>query len=178
MSAVIYVNGVDQAILGAQPAFTVAVDESEQAVVPEAVQSAIFVPSRGNTVIEDDCEVFFIAGSEGGVVLVEDILAQPLLIENATVTTVPIPQTDVILTAPAPGPQVTSELTWIDYVSQWASQPMQLATIAAGDVWQYTYTDGVLYRLINTATNVDAFYSNFDGSAVTGLVVARAMSIN
>jgi len=65
---------------------------------------------------------------------------------------------------------------WIDYVSNWSSPPVLLAETAEGDVWQYSYSDGHLYRLISSDPYTDAFYMTFDGASVSGLVTERSMA--
>ncbi len=71
-------------------------------------------------------------------------------------------------------------LNWIDYASNWDSQspPTLIGSTAAGDVYQYTYSNGTRYRLVPTdGTSEDAFYTTWNGSALSGLVVERPMSI-
>lgn len=70
-----------------------------------------------------------------------------------------------------------SDLKWIDYVSNYDSEPTFQSSIAAGDVYLYQYNNGSLYRLVGSNPYTDRFYSAFDGSNVSGLVVERGMSI-
>ncbi|MHA1904697.1 MAG: hypothetical protein ACW968_11610 [Candidatus Thorarchaeota archaeon] len=63
---------------------------------------------------------------------------------------------------------------WIDFVTGFATTPSFLSTIASGDVWQYDYTSTTLYRLIGPSE--DSFYTNYSGSAVSGLVVSKAIT--
>ena len=66
---------------------------------------------------------------------------------------------------------------WGDYATNWSSAPVFEATISAGDVYRYSFSDGTLYRLIGSSPYSDAFYSEFDGTSVSGLVVERGMSV-
>lgn len=74
----------------------------------------------------------------------------------------------------------TPARNWIDYVANWRADtiPVKISTIAAGDVYQYTFADGsLLYRLVGSDPYTDGFYQNWDGSAVSGLVLNRAMQV-
>jgi hypothetical protein len=72
----------------------------------------------------------------------------------------------------------TTELPkWIDYVSNWSSTPTFLETITEGDVYEYTYENATLYRVVGSSPYTDKFYSSFANSAVNGLVISRGMSI-
>lgn len=75
------------------------------------------------------------------------------------------------------GEQTVAGLKWIDYVSNYASSPVFEASIAAGDVYRYSYINGTLYRLIGSNPYSDRFYNSFNGSAVSGLVIERQMAI-
>lgn len=66
-------------------------------------------------------------------------------------------------------------LRWIDYVTSYITTPVQLATIGAGDVFQYDYANMTLYRLVGTTD--DAFYSNWDGVDVSGIISNKGNSI-
>jgi len=52
-----------------------------------------------------------------------------------------------------------------------------LQTIATGDVYQYTYTNGTLYRLVPSGSEPDAFYKKFIGGVLSGLVAKKQISI-
>jgi hypothetical protein len=52
-----------------------------------------------------------------------------------------------------------------------------LETIADGDVYQYTYTNGTLYRLVPSGAAVDSFYKRFDNSVLSGLVIQKTIKI-
>ncbi len=68
-------------------------------------------------------------------------------------------------------------LKWIDYVSNYAVEPVFEQSIASGDVYRYQYANDTLYRLIGSNPYSDRFYSAFNGSAVSGLIIERAMTI-
>jgi len=67
------------------------------------------------------------------------------------------------------------EYTWIDYAANFSSAPTYLETIAEGDVYEYTYSSGTLYRLVGTSS--DSFYSTFNSPTLSGLVVSRDLII-
>ena len=68
--------------------------------------------------------------------------------------------------------------TWSDYANGPSEVPVLAATIASGEVYSYVYGATTLYRHIPTANPYgDAFYSNFDGTNLSGLVVSRSISI-
>ena len=68
--------------------------------------------------------------------------------------------------------------TWSDYASGPSEAPVLTATIASGEVYSYVYGATTLYRHVPTANPYgDAFYSNFDGTNLSGLVVSRSISI-
>jgi len=66
---------------------------------------------------------------------------------------------------------------WLNYVAGFSSNPVLTSTIATGEVWTYTYTNGVLYRLIPSGTEPDAFYNNFSNGVLGGLVVTKGVTI-
>ena len=80
-----------------------------------------------------------------------------------------------------PGPQgppgASAANSWINYAANYdpASPPVFLETIAEGDVYQYTYANGTLYRVVGSTT--DAFYQTFVSPNVSDLVTARATTI-
>ena len=69
------------------------------------------------------------------------------------------------------------KLQWIDYASGYSSEPTLLETIADGDVYQYTYTNGTLYRLVPSGAAVDSFYKRFENSVLSGLVIQKTIKI-
>ncbi len=70
-----------------------------------------------------------------------------------------------------------AKFTWIDYATGFASTPVLLTTIADGDVYEYTYSNGILYRLVPSGSEVDAFYKNFVGGVLSGLVANKGVTI-
>ena len=62
---------------------------------------------------------------------------------------------------------------WIDYAVGFAEEPELLGTFGIGEVYEYTYTDETLYRVIGAST--DVFYSSFADGQASGEVVARAI---
>lgn len=65
--------------------------------------------------------------------------------------------------------------TWIDYASGFTSVPTFVETVAAGDVYQYTYGGTTLYRLVGTTE--DSFYQTFSSPDLSNLVISRGLSI-
>ena len=68
-------------------------------------------------------------------------------------------------------------LTWIDYVTGFSSDPTLLQTITEGEVYEYTYPNGTLYRLIPYDSAVDSFYRNFSSGVLSGLVAQKQITI-
>lgn len=67
--------------------------------------------------------------------------------------------------------------TWIDYVNGYTTTPTLLSTIADGDVYQYTYSNATLYRLVPSGAAIDSFYRTFSGGVLSGLVVEKTIQI-
>jgi len=70
--------------------------------------------------------------------------------------------------------QISSlENDWAKLAVNFSGTPAFNATIGSGDVYTYTYTNPsrTLYRLVGASS--EAFYTGFDGSAVSGLVATR-----
>lgn len=67
--------------------------------------------------------------------------------------------------------------TWIDYVNGYTTTPTLLSTIADGDVYQYTYTNTTLYRLVPSGSAIDSFYTTFSGGVLSGLVVEKTIIV-
>jgi len=67
--------------------------------------------------------------------------------------------------------------TWIDYVNGYTTTPTLLSTIADGDVYQYTYTNTTLYRLVPSGSAIDSFYRTFSGGVLSGLVVEKTIIV-
>jgi hypothetical protein len=71
----------------------------------------------------------------------------------------------------------TPVLTWTDYATGFSEEPVLTATIAEGDVYTYTYQNSTLYRLVPSGLSVDSFYTTFDGTTLSGLVVSKTVNI-
>lgn len=74
--------------------------------------------------------------------------------------------------------------TWIDYATGFSSVPSVIDTVdntnwsEDGDVYEYTYSNGTLYRVIGAT--IDGFYNSFNAlanPALTGLVAQKAITI-
>lgn len=63
--------------------------------------------------------------------------------------------------------------TWINYAVGFDSLPTFLETVAAGDVWQYTYSFGTLYRVIGPTD--DEFYQNYTSPNPSNLVARKSI---
>jgi len=64
--------------------------------------------------------------------------------------------------------------TWISLVV--GVEPSAEVSIPSGEVLTYDYGDTTLYRFIASDDSLDAFYSTFDGTNLTGLVATKALS--
>lgn len=64
---------------------------------------------------------------------------------------------------------------WTLYAAQWDAAPSKVADIAGGSVWSYTHEGVARYRFVPSpyAAAQDAFYSDFDGTTLSGLLAAR-----
>lgn len=69
------------------------------------------------------------------------------------------------------------KLNWSDYAIGYSAEPTLLQTIADGDVYEYTYTNGSLYRLVPSGSAIDSFYKRFENGVLTGLVVQKTIKI-
>lgn len=67
-------------------------------------------------------------------------------------------------------------LTWDYYVMHWDTEPTLNATITNGEVYNYTLDGVTRYRFVPTTytSSGDAFYTTFDGSNLTGLIISRS----
>lgn len=66
-------------------------------------------------------------------------------------------------------------LTWIEMVSKWTNPPLLVATLPNGIVLSYTTNENIFFRLVPNPYNAsqDAFYSEFTGGVLSGLIIAR-----
>lgn len=76
-----------------------------------------------------------------------------------------------------PGPAGEAPTTWGHYAVHWTTAPAQVGTTAAGAVYSYTLSGTTRYRLVPSpyAAAQDAFYSAWDGAALSGLIVSRGI---
>ena len=67
------------------------------------------------------------------------------------------------------------QLSWNYLSSNWTTAPVQVGTTAAGAVYSYTLSETTRYRLVPSiyAAAQDAFYSNWDGTNLTGFIISR-----
>jgi len=65
---------------------------------------------------------------------------------------------------------------WLDYAAGATSQVLT-STIAIGDVYTYTYGTVVLYRLVPSGLEQDAFYRVFSRGVLSDLVVTKGIAI-
>lgn len=63
--------------------------------------------------------------------------------------------------------------TWINYAVGFTVLPTFLETVAAGDVWEYTYSFGTLYRVIGPTD--DEFYQNYTSPTPSDLVAKKSI---
>lgn len=70
-------------------------------------------------------------------------------------------------------------LKWIDYATAFSSTPTLSLDNASGKVYTYLYNSdaATFYRFIAADNSEDSFYSSFDGTNVSGLVVSKAQTI-
>lgn len=66
--------------------------------------------------------------------------------------------------------------TWIDYVTGYSDIPNFLETIPEGDVYQYDYLNGTLFRLVGTGGE-DQFYNSFSSPTLANLVSEKPITL-
>ncbi len=66
---------------------------------------------------------------------------------------------------------------WMTLARGFSSIPSQIGVTGTGDVWEYNYSNGTLYRYIATDLSLDAFYTTWDGSNVSGLVTQKEITL-
>lgn len=72
----------------------------------------------------------------------------------------------------------TLNTSWVGLVMGFAAPPTGPMVITGGKVYTYTYLGpATRYRFIATDGSLDAFYTDFNGVAVTGLVATKTISI-
>jgi hypothetical protein len=64
---------------------------------------------------------------------------------------------------------------WMFFVTTWTTPPTQVGTTASGIVFEYVFGGVTRYRFVPNSydATLDAFYSGWDGTELTGLIVAR-----
>jgi len=71
--------------------------------------------------------------------------------------------------------------SWLDLARGWQAAPQIVATITDGDVYRYVYSSSIgnvtYYRLVPSGGADDAFYENFNGSALSGLIAKRELEV-
>jgi hypothetical protein len=67
------------------------------------------------------------------------------------------------------------DLTWVDLVLRWDTQPAEIGATANGKVLAYTLSGTTRYRLIPDpyVFSEDAFYDSFVGGVLSGSVIRR-----
>jgi len=75
-----------------------------------------------------------------------------------------------------PGADGVDAPTWTDYATRWDSPPSVAGSVIDGQVFLYTLDGTDRFRFVPTVYDptLDAFYSAFDGSTLSGLLVTRA----
>jgi hypothetical protein len=66
-------------------------------------------------------------------------------------------------------------MTWQNLVAHWDAEPELIGAISSGAVFSYMLGGTTRYRHVPDPYDAtqDAFYSDWDGSALSGLIVAR-----
>lgn len=70
---------------------------------------------------------------------------------------------------------INKEASWIDYASQWSSEPSEIGSTADGTVFEYTLDGTTRYRLVPDPYDAaqDAFYADWDGTTLSNLIITR-----
>jgi len=65
--------------------------------------------------------------------------------------------------------------TWIYYVSTWDTAPTFVENIAGGSIYSYNHNATIRYRFVPSPyiASQDAFYSTYNSSTLSGLIVSR-----
>lgn len=71
--------------------------------------------------------------------------------------------------------QGDAPVTWTALATSWTTPPTLAATIVAGAVYAYTLDGVTRYRLVPSPYDaaLDAFYTTFAGSVLSGLITTR-----
>lgn len=68
-----------------------------------------------------------------------------------------------------------STTTWIYYVSTWDIPPEFIENVTGGAVYRYTQDATIRYRFVPSpyVPSQDAFYSTYNNSTLSGLIISR-----
>lgn len=78
---------------------------------------------------------------------------------------------------PQGDPGVDNFPTWTDLATGWNTEPVFNTALVGGDVYDYVYDGPVTYyRYIANDGSIDAFYSGFDGTNLTGLIKEKQIT--
>ena len=81
------------------------------------------------------------------------------------------------IAALADGNSFALNTSWVGLVMGFASPPTGPTLVTGGKVYTYTYLGPTIrYRFIANNGTMDAFYTDFDGTNVTGLVTTKTLS--
>ena len=116
-------------------------------------------------------EVSFVLEQSGGSIAVTEIIESVDAESNQTNLNINTAGDTVVVSS---GDEVSN---WIDYATGFGSDPVLTQTIATGDVYTYTYSNGTLYRLVPSGSEQDAFYRVFSGGVLSDLVVTKGIEI-
>lgn len=134
----------------------------------QALQSAVDTINSDNaTQSELDAAVLLIQNSLGD--KVDQSVYDSMISGNATdaeVATIQQALLDAI---------ENQALEWNSLVMNWSSEPTLNATIATGEVYDYTLGGVTRYRFVPIPYDPtqDAFYEGFDGTTLTNLITTR-----
>lgn len=103
--------------------------------------------------------------------------ATPFVVYHNTCSVTTVVTANIAGPQGPPGPSGGDAASWIGYVANYdpTNPPTFVEAIPAGDVYEYTYANGTLYRLVGASN--DAFYTTFVSPNISGLVVGRAATI-
>ena len=123
------------------------------------------VPSAGKY------KVFAEVTDNGNKITIPGAGAQSLVL---SIDPAPVPGGDI--SPPSPNNPL---LQWIDYVTGYSETPQYTQTIASGDVYTYTYTNGTLYRLVpsSQSSEPDSFYTTFSDGVLSVQISSKEIQV-
>jgi len=68
--------------------------------------------------------------------------------------------------------------SWLSYVTAFSSLPSLVTTLPSGEVYTYLYNNDTLTLFRHVTPTSDSFYSDFDGTTLTGLVSTKQTTIS